>query len=72
MQNNCDGGGPHRSGEVRVFPVGGSGNLILCRACYGHEIGFEMDRQRDQGVPNSQWITPPKWEELKVYEGGGR
>lgn len=68
LQNNCDGGGPHRSGEVRVYPIGGGGNLILCQACYGHEVGFEMDRQRDQGVPNSQWVTPPKWEDLKVYK----
>jgi hypothetical protein len=76
-QNNCDGGGPHRSGEVRVLPIGGGGNLILCRACYGHEVGREMDRQRADGVPNSAWQIPLKWELLKIYwedgkpEGGG-
>jgi len=65
-QNNCDGGGPHRPGVVKVYPIGGSGNLILCQSCFGHERGFEMDRLKTAQVPNSEWNLP-KWEDAKVY-----
>jgi hypothetical protein len=39
MKNwNCDG--DHcavSTGEVRVYPLGSGGNLILCQACFAHE-----------------------------------
>lgn len=67
-QNNCDGGGPHRPGEVRVYPIGGGGNLILCQACWAHEVGFEIERLRAARVPNSEWNLL-KWEDAQVYKG---
>jgi hypothetical protein len=42
---NCDGSGPHDGGEVRVYPLGAGGNLILCRNCFRHENQYRIDRQ---------------------------
>lgn len=67
-QNNCDGGGPHRFGEVRVYPIGRSGNLILCRGCFAHEVGFEIDRLKAARIPNNKWDLL-RWEDARVYKG---
>ena len=45
---NCCGGEcrqPH--GEVRMYPLGGGGNLILCQACWAHENRYRFERQSD-------------------------
>ena len=51
-------------GQVRVLPIGGSSNAILCLQCYQFEMAFRRDRIRE-GVP----FDLPAWETLKVYEG---
>jgi hypothetical protein len=62
---NCDGG--HCSlvqGEVRVLPLGGSANLIVCLSCFNHEMAWrqgEIYRGRDFDLP--------KWDDLEVYNG---
>lgn len=56
---NCDGFGPHTSGEVRVLPYAGGGNMILCKSCYENE---KRERQR-------QSADCPDWNSLKVYTG---
>lgn len=68
MQNqNCDGGVCLSSkGEVRVFPTGGGGNAILCKACYFHEIAYRKDRNKDLDKDNQ--FALPAWDSLKVYE----
>ena len=51
--------------EVRVYPLGSGGNLILCHACWAHENGY----RRRQG----KWIGRPEewpevdWSTAKVY-----
>jgi hypothetical protein len=49
-------------GEVRVYPLGGGGNLILCRSCWSHENAYRADRG---GPPN--WPLIP-WSLARVYE----
>lgn len=64
---NCDGAWcTSATGEVRLLPTGGSGggNMILCHACFSHEIAFQKDQWPDQPVP--------KWEDLQVYTGESR
>lgn len=48
------------NGEVRVYPLGGGGNLFLCRQCWSHENSFRADqrkRYRPQDWPHVEWIT---------------
>lgn len=53
------------TGEVRVLPTGGDGNLILCRACFEHELRFRVTRNRYLS-PDCRFALP-SWESLKVY-----
>jgi hypothetical protein len=62
--NNCDGDNcQSATGEVRVLPYGGGGNLIVCRACYEHEMAFRKERNREAWSP----FDLPAWESLAVY-----
>lgn len=51
-------------GEVRLLPAGGGGNMILCRACFNHELNYRHGRNV---IGGGQWDLP-RWEDLKVYE----
>ncbi len=65
---NCDGGVCRSTrGEVRTLPYGGGGNLILCRACYEHEIQYR--RERNKELAESCRFDLPTWDSLRVYEG---
>ena len=68
MQNpNCDGGVCLRhNGEVRVLPSGGDSNLILCQACFFHEMNFRRERNKELGA--AYQFKLPKWTELKIYQ----
>ena len=63
---HCDG--DHckvMNGEVRRLPVGVSsnhGNMILCRACFEHEMRWRKERIAE-GVP----FALPSWDQLKIY-----
>lgn len=59
--NSCDHG-HQTAGEVRLLPIGGGGNVIVCRSHYLHEIQFRLKRIAD-GVP----FDLPEWESLTVY-----
>lgn len=67
MKNpNCDNDKcTSATSEVRVLPSGGDSNLILCRACFNHEIRFR--EERNQKLADDCKIKPPHWESLKVY-----
>ena len=66
----CDGGHCRSAtGEVRVLPSGGSSNLILCRACFDHEIRWRRDRNRDLG--RDAQFKLPTWDSLRVYDPSG-
>lgn len=63
---NCDGGHCRAdTGEVRVYPLGGGANLILCRACVAHENAYRAERGRDTGRP-ADWPVL-QWDELAIY-----
>jgi len=53
------------TGEVRVLPTGGQGNLILCRACFLHELRYRQERNRALSVDCQ--FELPTWDSLKVY-----
>lgn len=67
MKNpNCDNDKCLKeNGEVRVLPIGGSSNAILCKTCFWHEIAFRKERNKELG--NAFQFDIPKWEDLKVY-----
>lgn len=64
---DCDGSGPHSGDDVRLLPMGGGSNAILCRACWDYEI--EYRREISKGSSLQQFCQFPKWEDGKVYEG---
>jgi hypothetical protein len=64
---NCDGDKcQSATGEVRVYPIGAGGNLILCRSCWEHENDFNYQRGREMGRPQD-WPLQD-WNSAKVYE----
>ncbi len=65
--NMCDGDRCRSNvGEVRVLPTGGGGNLIVCRACFDHEIDFRRTRNKELG---REAFEIPRWHDLQVYGG---
>jgi len=67
---NCDGS--HCSspyGEVRVYPLGGGANLILCITCAAHENHFRFERGRETGRPDD--FPQVNWFECEVYGNDG-
>lgn len=64
---NCDGDKCELpSGEVRLFPLGGGANLILCRRCAAHENKYRQQRGSETGRPED-W-PQVDWFECKVYD----
>jgi len=62
---NCDGSGPHsHDSQVRVLPYGG-GNLILCRACFDHEIAYRKERNRE--LSKDEQHDLPAWDSITTY-----
>src|SRR3954471_23290661 len=42
---NCDNDKCHQpNGEVRLYPLGGGANMILCRACWANENRYRYGR----------------------------
>lgn len=65
---DCDGANCRaESGEVRVYPLGAGGNLILCRACWAHENRYRYERGRETSRPDD-W-PQLSWEKAEVYNG---
>lgn len=63
---NCDND-KCRSEEsaVRILPYSGGGNLILCRACFDHEIAYR--RERNHQLTDDCKFLLPTWESLEIY-----
>lgn len=53
------------SGEVRVLPLNGDANLIVCQSCHAHEMRYRRDMNKNLSK-DAQWDLP-EWENLKVY-----
>jgi len=71
MSNPCDGGdmcNGQTDGETRLLPVGGNGNLILCRECYKVELSFRFNRIIGKPGHGTEGIEQdmPTWESLTV------
>lgn len=63
---NCDGAHCRASsGPVRVYPLGGDGNAILCRGCFAHENRYRRERGRETGRPED-W-PEIDWNKARTY-----
>lgn len=66
LANHCDGSGPHTGpAEVRLMPLGGGANLILCQACWSRENRYRYERGRETGAPEN-W-PPANFNTAKIY-----
>ena len=65
MKNpNCDNDKCVRpNGEVRVLPLGGGANLIVCEVCYDHEMRY----RRGRNLYDAHKFDLPMWDQLEVY-----
>lgn len=64
---NCDGGHCQASkGTVKVYPLGGGGNLILCIACWANENRYRHVRGVHYGRPE-EW-PQINWDTAEVYK----
>lgn len=69
QNNNCDGGTAHSSNpQVRVYPLGGGGNLILCRLCWDHENRYRCWRGTETGR-HQDWPVE-SWDHSEIYNQG--
>ncbi len=69
MNRNPNCSGSHclsETGEVREirFP---NGNLILCHACFDHEIAWRRERNRELATYARYFL--PTWQDSSVYAG---
>lgn len=64
---NCDGALCVGHGEVRLYPLGGGANLILCAACFANENRYRRERGRETGAPE-RW-PEVEWATAEVYQG---
>jgi hypothetical protein len=63
---NCDGGRCKRpDGVVKVYPLGGGANLILCRSCFLRENAYRAMRARETGEP-ANW-PKVEWDTAEEY-----
>jgi hypothetical protein len=68
--NMCDGDHcTSEHGEVRVYPLGGGANLILCHACWAHENKYRFNRGRETKDP-ANW-PQIDWNSAEIYENIG-
>jgi hypothetical protein len=66
MNPNCCGAHCRDSGaEVRVYPLGGGGNRILCRQCWAHENRYRFNRGREMSRPQD-WLQQD-WYAAEIY-----
>jgi hypothetical protein len=62
---NCDGAHCATAiGEVRVYPLGGGGNLILCHSCWAQENRYRFERGRETEPSNWPQLN---WHTAKQY-----
>ena len=63
---NCDNDKCTASnGPVKLYPIGGGGNAILCRQCWLHENHYRHERGLETGQPNN-W-PQENWNEASEY-----
>ncbi len=62
---NCDGDHCKSNGEVRLYPLGGGANLILCHTCFAHENRYRFNRGFETKSPEN-W-PQVDWSKAKEY-----
>lgn len=65
LRDHCDGSGPHSGVAVRLYPLGGGANLILCMACASKENRYRFNRGREFKNPEN-W-PQVNWHQCEVY-----
>ena len=66
LADNCDGAGPHSGpGEIRVYPIGGGGNLLLCLHCWAGENKYNFNRGRETQSPEN--FLQHDWTTARIY-----
>lgn len=64
--NNCDGSNCKcETGPVKYIPLG-DGGLILCKACYQHEMNWRRGCNRELLKENR--FDLPTWQQLEIYK----
>ena len=58
--NYCDGSHcASDTGEVKLYPTGGGGNMILCHACWAHENRYRhirgVEAKQPENWPQVDW-----------------
>jgi hypothetical protein len=71
MQNpNCDGSRCRTEiGPVKIYPLGGGANLILCHTCWTHENRYRFERGLACGEPNN--FPQVDWGAAETYQNNG-
>jgi hypothetical protein len=65
--NNCDGSHCCReTGEVRLYPTGGGGNMIYCNNCFRHENAFRAMRVAEGAEAAN--FPAVAWQTATVYK----
>jgi hypothetical protein len=61
---NCDNDKcTDANSEIRVYPLGAGGNLLLCPACFAHENAYRAQRGGERaGFPQVAWSA------AKIYD----
>ena len=60
ITNHCDGSGPHSGSTVKIYPLGGGANGILCRSCWSKENQHRLAMGRhynSDNFPQHDWNT---------------
>lgn len=64
---DCDGDACTDSkSEVRVYPLGGGANLILCHSCFAHENKYRFNKAKQYKWPDDRW-PQINWETAEHY-----
>jgi len=69
MRNwNCDGNARNRctDGEIRVYPIGGGGNMLYCQNCFAYENKYNAYRVKTDKV-DPENFKQVNWATAKVY-----
>ena len=52
-------------GEVRIYPLGGGGNMIYCKECFAHENRYRAKRGVETKCPEN--FPQVDWDKAKTY-----
>jgi hypothetical protein len=58
------------AGQIRVYPLGAGGNLLLCRACFEVENQYRRESGREYGAPERFPVV--SWDRAVIYGAEGQ